>query len=115
MNPSSHGRWADERLPDRYWRPRVGLSPAERAEEQDGAAGGRSNRIVRRADGSEVLGSVFLRMTGGRRCYAYLRYSDISKTREVYIGEAKGSTRTDKLAAAWLDVRQRCLLDQRSS
>ncbi len=111
MTPVVNQRWADERMPDEAWRPRPGLSLAERACEQDEAAGGRQRRLVRRADGSEVAASVFLRVQPrGRRCYAYLRYaSGGRKTREVYLGEVHGASRAANLAEGWSLARGRDL------
>lgn len=103
MTPTTNQRWADERMPDAAWRPTAGLSAADRAREQDKAAGGHHRRLVRRADGSDVAASVFLRvLPRGRRCYAYLRYaSGGRKTREVYLGEVHEASRAANLAAGW--------------
>lgn len=114
----AHARWADQKVPDPAWRAPKGLTHAERAIEQDVAAGGRDRRLLRRADGSEVVASLYLRVLRmGRRCYAYLRYSagngQSGKTVEVYVGQVRGTTRDSNLKEGWALAHSRGLLDQR--
>lgn len=93
--------WRAAEPDDTAWRSPPGLSRAERAAEQDRAAGGRENRIVN-AGGQAVLGSVALRRKhDGRRVYAYLRWSDHGSTAERYLGEVDEATRAENLAQAW--------------
>jgi len=104
VRSSTATRWAENKIPDETWRPPAGLTTAQRAEEQDMAAGGRDHRIVRRDDGSRVTGSVFLRVpVRSRRCYAYLRWAAGAegKTREAYLGEVDRQSRRDNLAQGW--------------
>lgn len=113
-----NARWADQKVPDQAWRAPKGLTQAERAIEQDVAAGGRNRRLLRRADGSEVVASLYLRVLRmGRRCYAYLRYSAGNgrpgKTVEVYVGEVRRTTRDANLREGWSLAHARGLLDQR--
>lgn len=94
-------RWHAAGLNDLAWRSPPGLGRAERAAEQDSAAGGRENRIIRLSD-QAVLASVALRRKrDGRRVYAYLRWSDHGRTAERYLGEVDQATRTANLAQAW--------------
>ena len=86
---------------DCAWRSSPGLSRAERAVEQDLAAGGRENRIVTIGDRA-ILASVALRCKrDGRRVYAYLRWSDHGRAAERYLGEVSEVTRAANLARAW--------------
>src|SRR5690606_9946967 len=72
------------------------------AEEQDRAAGGRTNRYIATSSGRLVLASICLRVPPkSRRIYAYLRWPEGRKTREKYVGQVSGQTRDENLAAAW--------------
>jgi len=83
------------------WRSPPGLTRAERAAEQDKAAGGRKNRMVI-VSGQAILCSVALRRKrDGRRVYAYLRWSNHGRTAERYLGEVDEATRSENLARAW--------------
>jgi len=101
--------------PDRGWRetvpepeayrPPPGLSNADRAREQDEAAGGREMRLVSLPGNRVALASVALRLLPRtRRIYAYLRWSDGGKTNERYICEVTHSSRRENLSAAWDQV-----------
>jgi hypothetical protein len=97
-------RRREERRDLAVYRPRPGLSPPERTAEQDAAAGGRDNRIVRRPDGGAVVASIALRIPpNSRRVYAYLRWSvPGAGTRERYVGEVSAAPdRSDALRLAW--------------
>lgn len=92
--------------PDRAWRPTAGASRAERAAEQDTAAGGTANRQIPLEDGSTATASISLRLLPkSRRIYAYLRWSDSGRTRERYVCEATAQTRSENLALAWQAAR----------
>jgi len=94
-------RWRAAWPDDSAWRCPPGLSRAERAAEQDLAAGGRENRLITLGDHA-VLASVALRRKrDGRRLYAYLRWSDHGRTAERYLGEVTQVTRATNLAQAW--------------
>ena len=89
--------------PDLY-RPPAGLTLAERAEEQDRAAGGHDARLVTRPDGALVAASVALRCYAkSRRVYAYLRWTNPGDgTAERYLGDVSDyPDRTSALNAAW--------------
>jgi len=95
-------RWRRSAPTDEAWRPPKGMTAAERAAEQDRAAGGRSNRYLVATNGRLVLASVCLRVPPqSRRIYAYLRWPEGRKTREKYVGEVSGPTREENLASAW--------------
>lgn len=81
--------------------------------EQDRAAGGRDNRIVQLPGGRRATASVELKTLGGRRIYGYLRYSVENKTRVVYIGEAPGRNREERLRVAWGKAQDARLLHPR--
>jgi DNA mismatch endonuclease (patch repair protein) len=99
-------KWRAIEPDDSAWRCPPGLTRAERAAEQDQAAGGRENRIIT-LGGQAVLASVALRRKrDGRRVYAYLRWSDHGRTAERYLGEVDRSARTANLAQAWLSARE---------
>lgn len=90
--------WNAAKPVDSCWKPRKGLSQAERAQEQDAAAGGRERRFM--PDGS--LASVALRVQPkSRSIYAYLRWSAGGTTRERFIGQVTCASRSDNLASAW--------------
>lgn len=94
--------WRPERPEDRAWRPRARLTPRQRAEEQDRAAGGKDLRRVRLPTGKTAHASVALRVQPqGRRIYAYLRWSEAGRTYERYIGEVTQPTREANLTDAW--------------
>ena len=101
-----------ERGPDETaWRCQPGLSQAARAVEQDRAAGTRENRLVRLAGGSALASVALRRKPGGRRIYAYLRWSNHGRTVERYICEVNQKTRAGNLAYAWRQVARRRLTD----
>jgi DNA mismatch endonuclease (patch repair protein) len=104
-------RWNDAKPPVDAWRPARRLSPADRAAEQDQAAGGRAARERRLDNGQVVHASVCLRIYAKtRRIRAYLRWSDQGKTRERYIGEVRHATRAENLNEAWARAHSRDLL-----
>lgn len=97
-------RYRPLRPEPRLYRPAVGLTSAQRAEEQDAAAGSRQARILVREDGSTVLASVALRCySHSRRVYAYLRWaSGPGRTSERYLGDVSDSPdRAAALQEAW--------------
>lgn len=103
--------WRESRPADAAWRPTRGLSRAQRATEQDHAAGGRELRVVTLSEGGTAVASVYLRVPPkARRIYAYLRWSEKGATVERYIGEVGEASRIDNLARAWGIVRERGLL-----
>lgn len=102
--------WNDAKPPAEAWRP-TRTRPADRAAEQDQAAGGRAARERRLDNGQLVHASVCLRIYAKtRRIRAYLRWSDQGKTRERYIGEVGHPTRTENLNEAWARAHARNLL-----
>jgi DNA mismatch endonuclease (patch repair protein) len=108
-----HPRWKDHAPDPVAWRPRPGLTRAERIAEQDLAAGGRAAREVPVLRGVRAHASVALRsFRSGRRIYAYLRWSAAGRTRERYVGEVDADTREGNLALAWQQVQARGLLDR---
>jgi len=82
---------------------------AEAVAEQDDAAGGAGQRVVTLDGGRRSTGSIELKFLGGRRIYAYLRYTDNGRTVAVYVGEATGETRMERLRSAWRIVHARGL------
>lgn len=103
MNPQTRA----ERPGPRRYLPTAGLTRAQRAVEQDTAAGDREGRILTREDGSAVLGSVALRCyPASRRVYAYLRWSSgARRTAERYIGDVSDCPdRATALRDAWARV-----------
>lgn len=95
-------RWRESAPSNAAWRPPKRMTAAERAEEQDRAAGGRTNRYIATSSGRLVLASICLRVPPkSRRIYAYLRWPEGRKTREKYVGQVSGQTRDENLAAAW--------------
>jgi DNA mismatch endonuclease (patch repair protein) len=79
---------------------------AERAAEQDRAAGGRVAREVGLPDGRIALASVYLRLyRRTRRVRAYLRWSDSGTTAERYLGEVRHASRAENLREAWILAR----------
>jgi DNA mismatch endonuclease (patch repair protein) len=107
---TQHPRWADATPEDATWRAPRGRRIAEARAEQDRAAGGADRRAIRFADGSRSTGSVELKLLGGRRIYAYLRYTREGRTVVAYVGEARGETREERLRAAWTKVHADGLL-----
>jgi DNA mismatch endonuclease (patch repair protein) len=90
-----------------------GMTSADRAREQDQAAGGRDKRRIYVARNRVAVASVALRLLPrSRRIYAYLRWSVDGKTRERYISEVSASARVDNLRTAWRTVHLRQLTDQ---
>lgn len=91
---------------DSAWRPPKGMTAAERADEQDRAAGGRDNRYVLTNGDRVVLASICLRLPPkSRRVYAYLRWPEGRKTREKYICQVTGTSRQENLSEAWRQAR----------
>lgn len=102
-------RYRAERADPTTYRPPAGLTAAERTDEQDEAAGGHDARLVTRADGTAVVGSVALRcFAKSRRVYAYLRWSAGHGTTERYLGDVSDSPdRITALRAGWELARRR--------
>lgn len=97
--------------PDAYQSP-PDMSRADRAREQDEAAGGRQRRTMQLPGGRTALASIALRLLPqGRRIYAYLRWSDGGKTHERYVCEVTADSRTANLKAAWLMVTAKRLTE----
>ncbi|MEU8186722.1 very short patch repair endonuclease [Micromonospora carbonacea] len=95
-------QWRDTPPTDSAWKPAKGISASERANEQDKAAGGRTNRYLPVASGRTVLASIYLRLPAkSRRVYAYLRWPEGRKTRERYVCQVSCATREENLAQAW--------------
>lgn len=85
----------------------------QHAEEQDKAAGGLAARSVKLANGGVATASICLKhLPKSRRVYAYLRYSVNGKTRTKYVGDATASTRYKALSNAWVEARERGLMDE---
>ncbi|WP_369686725.1 very short patch repair endonuclease [Streptomyces sp. HUAS CX7] len=102
---SQHG-WSDQLPSDRSWKPRPGMSREARSSEQDRAAGGRHRRVVVLEGDKRATGSIALRVyRRTRRIRAYLRWSEQGRTREQYVGEVSGPSRTTNLADAWMMAR----------
>jgi DNA mismatch endonuclease (patch repair protein) len=93
--------WRATALDDLAWRCPPGLSAAERAEEQDRAAGGREKRVITLRNRASVASVALRRKHDGRRVYAYLRWADGDRTTERYVGEVDRPTRAENLAQAW--------------
>jgi DNA mismatch endonuclease (patch repair protein) len=106
---SSHARWAPAKLDPGSWRAPAGRTRAEAIAEQDEAAGGHLRRKISRDDGTSVTASIELKDLGGRRVYAYLRYSIGGRTVNIYVGEAAGTTRAGRLRHAWRRAHTRGL------
>ena len=101
-------RHRTERPNPSLYRPRRDLSVADRAREQDEAAGGRDARLVTRPDGAVVVASVALRcFPNSRRVYAYLRWSAPGHvTAERYVGDVSDCPdRATALCTAWARVK----------
>src|SRR5262245_57695801 len=84
-------------------------SPRERSLEQDRAAGGRARRRVSLNDRRDGLASVAL-LQHHHAVFAYLRFTEDSKTVTRYIGPVKGRTRDAALREAWRAARSSGLL-----
>ena len=109
---STHPLWRQERLADQAWRAPKGVTQAERATEQNAAAGGRDSRWVNLPGNRRAHGSIALRMPHrSRRIYAYLRWSSGGKTYERYVGEVEQDGRMANLAHAWRLAQSAGLLD----
>jgi DNA mismatch endonuclease (patch repair protein) len=96
--------WLSARPDPARYRPSRGLTSAQRAAEQDAAAGGRERRRVRRVDGPIVVASVALRLPSrSRRVYAYLRWTGPNRvTYERYLGDvSETDNREAALRMAW--------------
>jgi DNA mismatch endonuclease (patch repair protein) len=94
-------RWRAAEPDDSAWRCPPGLDRAERAAEQDQAAGGRQNRVITIGEKAMLASVALRRKRDGRRVYAYLRWSDRGRTAERYLGEVNRATRAANLAQAW--------------
>jgi DNA mismatch endonuclease (patch repair protein) len=92
-----------------------GRSAAERAREQDRAAGGRDNRIVVLPNGRTATASVSLKRLQGHTIWAYVRYYADGRTVARYIGPVTEQTRERALRAAWRTVLDRGLLPRESA
>lgn len=93
------------------WRAPAGLTPAQRAAEQDQAAGGRQHRQLTLPDGRIVTASIALRHPPkSRRVYAYLRWSVSTRTHERYVTDVTEPTREANLRQAWRQAQERGLL-----
>jgi len=103
-------RWQTRRLDDSAWRPQPGLTRADRAKEQDDAAGGRDRRKVLGTE-PPALASVYFRRPSGRRVYAYVRWSAGGRTVERYVCEAEHTTRMANLIQAWQVIQSSGLLE----
>jgi DNA mismatch endonuclease (patch repair protein) len=96
-------RWKHKPPPERAWKRRAGTSPSR---EQDRAAGGRGQRMVRVGDNRLALASVSLRVyPNTRRIRAVLRWSQDGKSPERYLGEVNHDSRAMNLAEAWRQAR----------
>lgn len=94
-------KWRAAGPDDSAWRCPPGMSKADRATEQDRAAGGRKNRAVSVGTQTILVSVALRRKRDGRRVYAYLRWSDRGRTAERYLGEVNRTTRAGNLAQAW--------------
>ncbi|MGK8505270.1 very short patch repair endonuclease [Nocardia asiatica] len=104
-------KWNNQLPPDRAWKCPRGLNRAERAAEQDRAAGGRYRRLVALEDGRTSLASIELKVYAKtRRIRAYVRWSDNGKYPTRYVGEVNGRTRRQNLVQAWGLVADRALI-----
>lgn len=98
--------WRLEVPGDHEWKAPAGRSKAESGQEQDDAAGGRSQRQIVMASGKTATASVELkRNQKGRRIYANLRVWDGRRTITRYIGEVDEGSRLANLKAAWLQIK----------
>lgn len=99
--------WRESKPPDTAWRSPKGRSPAESVAEQDLAAEGRDQRIIRLPSGRPAVASMALRLQpNGRRIYAYLRWSVDGRTVEKYVGEVAEVDRLANVARAWRHARE---------
>jgi DNA mismatch endonuclease Vsr len=97
--------WKPSTVGDTAWRAPKGITSAERATEQDRAAGGRDRRIIAINPNRSALASICLRLPArSRRVYAYLRWAEGHKTKEKYVGQVNGTTRAENLTQAWNTV-----------
>lgn len=89
-------------MPPLAWKAPSGLTKAQRAAEQDVAAGDELARLIAFSDGRVARASVALRgLRQGRRVYAYLRWSVSGKTSERYVCEVDRMDRRSNLEQAW--------------
>jgi DNA mismatch endonuclease (patch repair protein) len=87
------------------------MTPAERAAEQDRAAGGHDLRVIAIDAKRSVLASVCLRLPAkSRRVYAYLRWATDGKTHEKYLCQVDSEHRAENLTQAWRAVRENGLI-----
>lgn len=96
------------------FRPIEAYNKHENGHDQDVAAGSRKGRTLVRADGSEVLAVVRVRLRQdlqSRRGYATLRWFRVAgDPSEHWIGRVDARNRTKALAEAWRIVHERDLL-----
>jgi DNA mismatch endonuclease (patch repair protein) len=105
---TEHPRWHPSPPPDDVLR-----GPSRRSEsaaEQDAAAGGREERLIRLADGGTATASVWLHRPAGRRVYAYLRYKHARRNHRFYLGDVSAPTREEALRLAWELAKKKNLL-----
>lgn len=93
-------------IKDHHWRVPHAWNKSVQAKEQDDAAGGRQNRVIRQAP--QALGRVVLR-SRYRRLYAELRWTDDTKQCSEYLGEMTERSRADNLASGWRKAHARRL------
>lgn len=61
---------------------------------------------MRLSNGKVALASIELKFLGGRRIYAYLRYTRDGCTVSRYVGPAPGANRRERLETAWRTARE---------
>lgn len=109
MGPVGQERWRESPVPDHAWQAVYPQNRLVNAEAQDQAAGGRARRHLEIPEGRRALGRVRLTSAGGRRVYAYLVWHEQRRRREIFLGEAVGSSREFNLRAAWSIVHDNAL------
>ena len=78
--------------------------------EQDSAAGGREQRLIKLDQNRIAAASIALRhFDKSRRIYAYLRFKSQGKTIERYVGDVTASTRAAALQEGWKLARRKGL------
>lgn len=107
--------WNETMPADSAWRSETGMTPVARANEQDAAAGGRTARELLLTGGRIALASIALRLyRRSRRIRAYLRWSDVGRTSEIYLGEVSRETRAENLRQGWEIVHARNLTNSQT-
>ncbi|MGW1393174.1 very short patch repair endonuclease [Streptomyces nigra] len=97
------GRRNTDSLPrDRAWRPRAGMTKAERDREQNRAAGGVTKRVVHSDGDDRAIATIVLtpRRRSGR-VMASLQWTDAGQRHRRPLGEVTHPTRQANLRAAW--------------